>query len=53
MYELNATAKEGRLLDALAVLLTEAERVQQYPEYLDHARILPAYQEQARFVTSQ
>ncbi len=28
----------------------ETERTQEYPEYLDHARILPAYEQQARSI---
>lgn len=31
----------------------EAERANQYPEYIDHARILPAYEQQARAVTGR
>lgn len=29
------------------------ERGKQYPEYLDHARILPTYEQQARMITTQ
>lgn len=31
----------------------ETERTNQYPEYIDHARILPAYEQQARMVTGR
>ncbi len=43
-----AAAREfyQRFLDAY-----ETERTQQYPEYLDHSRILPSYEQQARALT--
>lgn len=30
----------------------EAERTNQFPEYIDHARILPTYEQQARVITA-